>query len=89
VLTSEHDVTAAQGARWRALSELLPNVDGRVAEARQTINLAAFGLTVPASRVSSGPSTPSMRVSPCEHAPIIRVPPSACTRSKRLASGAW
>jgi outer membrane protein TolC len=55
VLTSEHAVTAAQGARWRALSELLPNVDGRVAEARQMINLAAFGLTVPGIPSLVGP----------------------------------
>jgi outer membrane protein TolC len=55
VLTSEHAVNAAQGARWRALSELLPNVDGRLAEARQTINLAAFGLTVPGIPSLVGP----------------------------------
>ena len=43
MLTAEQNLGKAQGARWRALSELLPNVNGRVTETRQTINLAAFG----------------------------------------------
>jgi outer membrane protein TolC len=43
VLTAEQNLGRAQGARWRALSELLPNVNSRVSETRQTINLAAFG----------------------------------------------
>jgi outer membrane protein TolC len=43
VLTAEDSLGRAQGARWRALSELLPNVNGRVGETRQVINLAAFG----------------------------------------------
>ena len=51
VLTAEHSLGKAEGARWRALSGLLPNVNARVAETRQTINLAAFGF-------SSGPDTP-------------------------------
>jgi outer membrane protein TolC len=42
-LTAEQNLGRAEGARWRALSELLPNVNGRVAETRQVINLAAFG----------------------------------------------
>jgi outer membrane protein TolC len=48
VLTAEQEVGRAQGARWRMLSELLPNVNGRVTETREKINLAAFGF---------GPST--------------------------------
>jgi outer membrane protein TolC len=43
VLTAEQAVGRAEGARWRALAELLPNVNGRVAETRQKLNLAAFG----------------------------------------------
>src|SRR4051794_691144 len=43
VLTAEESLGRAQGARWRVLSELLPNVNARVGETRQTINLAAFG----------------------------------------------
>jgi outer membrane protein TolC len=43
VLTAEHGLGRAQGARWRALSELLPNINGRVTETRQEINLQAFG----------------------------------------------
>src|SRR5262249_34942004 len=51
VLTAEQSVGRAQGARWRALAELLPNVNGRVSETRQEINLAAFGF-------SGGPGSP-------------------------------
>ena len=43
-LTAEQNIGRNEGARKRALSELLPNVDARVAETRQVINLAAFGL---------------------------------------------
>jgi outer membrane protein TolC len=43
VLTAEQGVGRARGARWRALSELLPNINGRVSETRQRINLQAFG----------------------------------------------
>ena len=51
VLTAEQALGRAQGARWRALADLLPNVNGRVSETRQTINLAAFGF-------SGGPGSP-------------------------------
>jgi outer membrane protein TolC len=43
VLTAEQALGRAQGVRWRALADLLPNVNGRVSETRQEINLAAFG----------------------------------------------
>jgi outer membrane protein TolC len=43
VLTSEDSLGRAQGARRRALGELLPNVNGRVGETRQLVNLQAFG----------------------------------------------
>ena len=43
VLTAEENLGRAQGARQRVLSDLMPHVNGRVAEARQTLNLAAFG----------------------------------------------
>ena len=43
VLNAQHNVDRAEGARWRSLSELLPNVNGRISETRQIINLAAFG----------------------------------------------
>jgi outer membrane protein TolC len=45
VLTAEQNMGRAQGARWRTLADLLPNVDGRVSETRQKINLAAFGFS--------------------------------------------
>ena len=43
VLMAEQDLGHARGARWKALSELLPNVDGRITETRQQTNLQAFG----------------------------------------------
>jgi outer membrane protein TolC len=45
LLTSEQGVSRAAGARWKALSDLLPDVNARISEARQKINLAAFGFT--------------------------------------------
>src|SRR4051794_29347353 len=42
-LNAEDAVERAKGARWTALSDLLPNVNGRVAESRQVVNLAVFG----------------------------------------------
>jgi len=51
VLTAEQSLGKAEGARWRALGGLMPNVNARVGETRQTINLAAFGF-------SGGPGTP-------------------------------
>jgi outer membrane protein TolC len=43
VLVAEQQLGHAAGTRWRALSDLLPNVNGRISETRQEINLAAFG----------------------------------------------
>lgn len=43
VLAAQNNLGHAQGARWRALSDLLPNASGRIAETRQRINLQAFG----------------------------------------------
>jgi outer membrane protein TolC len=48
VLLAEEGIGRARGARWRAVSELLPNVNGRISEARQVVNLAAFGFPLPA-----------------------------------------
>src|SRR5438128_9586504 len=43
VLVAEQQIGHAAGTRWRALSDLLPNVNGRIAETRQQTNLEAFG----------------------------------------------
>jgi outer membrane protein TolC len=43
VLTAQNNLGRARGARWRALSDLLPTVNGRIVETRQQINLQAFG----------------------------------------------
>jgi hypothetical protein len=43
VLTAEDAIDRANGARWKALAALRPDVRGLVQEQRQKINLAAFG----------------------------------------------
>jgi outer membrane protein TolC len=48
VLTSREATSQASGARWVALGQLLPNVNGRVSETREKVNLAAFGFPLPA-----------------------------------------
>jgi outer membrane protein TolC len=59
VLTAEEAIGRARGARWNALSELLPNVRGQVDERRQKINLAAFGFGS-GSLVSPFPDVPEV-----------------------------
>jgi outer membrane protein TolC len=55
VLTADQDLGHAEGARWRALSELLPNINGRITETREKLNLAAFGFGG-----SGGPAFPGI-----------------------------
>jgi outer membrane protein TolC len=43
VLSAEHAIDRANGARWMALAELLPNVRGTVSETERKTNLEAFG----------------------------------------------
>jgi outer membrane protein TolC len=43
LLLQEQSASAAGGARWRALAELLPDLTSGVSERRQVINLEAFG----------------------------------------------
>lgn len=43
VLTLEQQVESARGARWRSLTGLLPTVQARLNETRETVNLAALG----------------------------------------------
>jgi outer membrane protein TolC len=45
VLLQEASVTSARGARWNSLTGLLPNVSGRLGEARRLTSLAEFGFT--------------------------------------------
>jgi outer membrane protein TolC len=57
VLVAEQGVGRATGARWRALSALLPNIDSRVSETREKLNLAAFGFgSTPGSVFENFPS---------------------------------
>ena len=43
ILTFEAQVDSARAARWHSLAALLPAIDARIGETRQTTNLAAFG----------------------------------------------
>jgi outer membrane protein TolC len=47
LLLQEASSDLAQGARWRALSDLLPKVSGSLGARRQVINLEAFGFPAP------------------------------------------
>jgi outer membrane protein TolC len=55
LLLAEEGVGRARGVHWKMLSELLPNVNGRVSEIRQKTNLQAFGFGSP-----GGPSFPGI-----------------------------
>lgn len=46
VLTANEGMERARGARWRALSEMLPNINATIGESRQTRNLEAFGFPI-------------------------------------------
>lgn len=48
LLNAEQSVDRARGTRLTALADLLPQIDGRVTETRQVLNLAAFGFPLPA-----------------------------------------
>lgn len=54
-VTSSQAARQAQGQRYVALSALLPNVSGRVAETVQRLNLAAFGFHLPGAPSVVGP----------------------------------
>jgi outer membrane protein TolC len=47
-LYAEQRIGEAGGARWKALSELLPNLNGHLTATREQVNLAAFGFPLPA-----------------------------------------
>jgi len=48
LLMADTSVAHARGAQWIALSQMLPNINGRVSETREKINLEAFGFPLPA-----------------------------------------
>jgi outer membrane protein TolC len=52
LLSAGSDIDRANGSRWQALSDLLPEVDGRVAVSRQQVNLKAYGFPLPAGAPS-------------------------------------
>jgi len=47
ILLSDDARGRAEGARWRALGALLPNINGRISETRQMLDLAAYGFPLP------------------------------------------
>ena len=57
VLVDEQQVRAAQGTRWTALSELLPDVTAFVGKNQQRLNLDAFGFAEPGLPNIVGPFT--------------------------------
>ena len=52
---SDRVTEQARAARLKALSELLPNINGAISEQVQKINLKAFGFTFPGFPTSVGP----------------------------------
>jgi outer membrane protein TolC len=48
LLLTQQGIDSARAARFRTLAELLPDINGHVTEARQVVNLAAFGFPLPA-----------------------------------------
>lgn len=55
LMFSQEATQFAQGARLRALGDVLPNFNARIGETTQQINLAAFGLSVPGFPQIVGP----------------------------------
>jgi outer membrane protein TolC len=47
LLLSSDNTLAARGARWKELSNLLPNVDAKGQEVSQQVSLAQFGFRIP------------------------------------------
>ncbi len=48
LLLSDYATETARGALWRALADLLPNLNLRTAETVQQVNLTTLGITLPA-----------------------------------------
>jgi outer membrane protein TolC len=55
ILVSQAGIEGAEGARWQALSTLLPDFYGSVGETRQKINLDQFGFSFPGFPKLIGP----------------------------------
>jgi outer membrane protein TolC len=55
ILVSQAGIEGAEGARWQALSSLLPDVAGRASVTRQRINLDQFGFSFPGFPKLIGP----------------------------------
>ena len=55
LMFSREATQSAEGARWKALGDVLPNFNGRVTESAQQLNLASVGLSVPGIPQVVGP----------------------------------
>lgn len=53
--TSQTSEQTVQGARLKALADLIPNINARAADEVEQINLATFGLTIPGFPTIVGP----------------------------------
>ena len=60
IISLEEQVESARGARIRSLRALMPRVDARLDESRQTRNLAAFGFNSSALGLPGGLEFPSV-----------------------------
>jgi outer membrane protein TolC len=47
LLNAEEGASRAEGSKWMALADLLPNVNARLSDNRQKVNLAAYGFPLP------------------------------------------
>jgi outer membrane protein TolC len=55
LLLADQQTESARGARWRALSDLLPNVTTATSITREQVDLAAFGISLPGFPTIVGP----------------------------------
>jgi outer membrane protein TolC len=55
LLLAERGAEGAEGTRWKALADLLPNFGGTASFTRQKLNLAVFGISIPGFPTLVGP----------------------------------
>jgi outer membrane protein TolC len=55
LLLAEQNVAGAEGTRWKALADLLPNVGAQGTFTREKLNLAVFGISIPGFPTLVGP----------------------------------
>jgi outer membrane protein TolC len=55
LLLAQQNVSGAEGTRWKALADLLPNVGAQGTFTREKLNLAVFGISIPGIPSLVGP----------------------------------